>query len=173
VHPSSGQAFAADRADVDGRRKRRTRRTAEDDRRLLLSPHRAPGRRTARRLERNSGRQGCTPQACAFRDHWTDLNELGVRLFGLSTQTSEYQREAVARLHLSFALLSDADLAWTTALGLPTFEVEGMTLVRRLTLVVRDGVVQKVFYPIFPPDLHPREVLDWLRRETSEASPAS
>lgn len=116
------------------------------------------------------GARGCTPQACAFRDHWSDLNELGVRLFGLSTQTSEYQREAVASLHLPFALLSDADLSWTRALGLPTFEVEGMILVKRLTLVVRDGVVRKVFYPVFPPDLHPFEVIDWLRLEFPSAS---
>lgn len=111
------------------------------------------------------GARGCTPQSCAFRDHLAELQALGVaHLFGLSTQDTEWQREAVARLHLPFALLSDPRRALVSALGLPTFEVEGMTLCRRLTMVIRDGVIRKVFYPVFPPDQAPGDVMDHLRR---------
>lgn len=110
------------------------------------------------------GARGCTPQSCAFRDHYQELRGLGVsEVFGLSTQTSDYQREAAARLHLPFALLSDEKFAFATALKLPTFEVDGMTLIKRLTLVARDGVIEKVFYPVFPPDHNAEEVIRWLR----------
>ena len=91
---------------------------------------------------------------------------LGVEVFGLSTQDSAYQREAVERLHLPFALLSDEKLIFTKALNLPTFEVEALTLIRRLTLVIRDGFVEHVFYPVFPPDKNADEVIDWLRKIT-------
>ena len=84
-------------------------------------------------------------------------------MHGLSTQTTAYQREAVQRLHLPFALLSDAELRFTRALRLPTFEAAGQTLLRRLTLVIRDGAVEHVFHPVFPPDRHAEEVLAWLR----------
>jgi peroxiredoxin len=84
-------------------------------------------------------------------------------VFGLSTQDTAYQREAVDRLRLPFALLSDEDLVLTGALRLPTFDAAGVTLLRRLTMVLRDGVVEHVFYPVFPPDSHAAEVLDWLR----------
>ncbi len=110
------------------------------------------------------GARGCTPQACAFRDHHRELLELGVQVFGLSTQNTDYQREAVERLHLPFELLSDAELAFARALRLPTFEVESMRLIKRLTLIVRDGSIKKVFYPVFPPDENPREVIVWLVR---------
>lgn len=110
------------------------------------------------------GARGCTPEACAFRDHHQELVALGARVFGLSTQDTEYQREAVVRLRLPFALLSDAELGFAGALMLPTFEVSGMTLIKRLTLIVSDGRIQKVFYPIFPPDQHAAEVRDWLAR---------
>ena len=93
------------------------------------------------------GARGCTPQACAIRAEHTRFEELGVRVFGLSTQSYEDQREAAERLHLPYALLSDAD----AALGLPTFEVEGVTLYKRLTLIVSDGVIENVLYPVFPP----------------------
>src|SRR5690242_18450931 len=87
------------------------------------------------------GARGCTPQSCAFRDHFADLRRLGAQhVFGLSTQPTDYQREAAQRLHLPFALLSDAGLALTTALRLPTFEVAGMTLLKRMALVIDDGV---------------------------------
>jgi peroxiredoxin len=110
------------------------------------------------------GARGCTPQSCGFRDHFAELKALRVaHLFGLSTQDTDYQREAVTRLHLPFPLLSDAKLAFTRALRLPTFAVDGMTLLRRLALVADDGVIAKVFYPVFPPDASAAEVLAWLR----------
>lgn len=110
------------------------------------------------------GARGCTPQSCAFRDHHGELQKLGARLFGLSTQSTEYQREAVERLHLSFELLSDADLVFTRALRLPTFKVDSMILIKRLTLILLDGRAEKVFYPVFPPDKNAREVIEWLSR---------
>lgn len=110
------------------------------------------------------GARGCTPQSCAFRDHFAELRALGVsHLFGLSTQDAEWQREAAARLHLPFPLLSDARRELIAALRLPTFEVEGMTLCRRLTMVAEGGVIRKVFYPVFPPDRSAAEVMAWLR----------
>jgi peroxiredoxin len=110
------------------------------------------------------GARGCTPQSCSFRDHFAELEQLGVsHLYGMSTQDSGYQREAAERLHLPFAILSDADLRFTRALGLPTFVVEGMTLQKRMVLVIDDGVVAKVFYPVFPPDQSAAVVAAWLR----------
>lgn len=109
------------------------------------------------------GAKGCTPQSCAFRDLHGDLRALGVdHLFGLSTQDTAWQDEAVARLHLPYPLLSDADLRLTQALNLPSFEVAGETLLRRLTLIVRDGVIEDVIYPVFPPDRNAAEVIDRL-----------
>jgi peroxiredoxin len=98
------------------------------------------------------GARGCTPEACSFRDEIDRFRELGVRVFGVSTQDTEYQREAVERLRLSYPLLSDERLELTRALRLPTFEVEGMTLMRRLTLIVVEGRIEDVVYPVFPPD---------------------
>jgi peroxiredoxin len=110
------------------------------------------------------GARGCTPQSCGFRDHFAELKELGVaRLYGLSTQEPDYQREVAERLHLSFALLSDARLEIQRALSLPVFAVDGMTLLKRLTLVLDDGTIAKVFYPVFPPDRSAAEVIAWLR----------
>ncbi len=110
------------------------------------------------------GARGCTPQSCGFRDHFADLKRLGVaQLFGLSTQTSDYQREVVGRLHLPFAILSDADLKLTGALDLPTFAVDGMTLIRRMAWVIDDGVITHVFYPVFPPDRSAAEVVSWIQ----------
>lgn len=109
------------------------------------------------------GARGCTPQACDFRDHAAALRERGAaHLFGLSTQETAYQAEATARLHLPFPLLSDAALAFSDALRLPRFETAGMTLLKRLTLIARDGVVVRVFYPVFPPDQAAAAVIDWL-----------
>ena len=111
------------------------------------------------------GARGCTAEACAFRDHHDDLLAAGASaVYGLSTQDTDYQREAVDRLHLPFPMLSDEAFALTHALQLPTFEAAGRTLLRRLTMVVRDGAVEKVFYPVFPPDGHAAEVLAWLVR---------
>ena len=109
------------------------------------------------------GARGCTPQACAFRDHLADLRAAGVdHLYGLSTQETAWQAEAAGRLHLPFALLSDSGLALTRALALPTMTVEGRTLTRRLTLAIRAGRIVRAFYPVFPPDAAPAEVRDWL-----------
>ena len=109
------------------------------------------------------GARGCTPQSCAFRDHFGELRRHGAaHVFGLSTQTSDYQREAAQRLQLPFPLVSDADLKLAKALRLPTFDAAGMTLLKRLTLVIDEGVVSKVFYPVFPPDKNAEEVLGWL-----------
>jgi peroxiredoxin len=108
------------------------------------------------------GARGCTPEACGFRDHHAELAALGAAVFGLSTQDTAYQQEAAEHLHLPFALLSDAELRFVTALRLPTFEVDGMALINRLTLVLRDGVIEHVFYPVFPPDTHAEAVLAWL-----------
>jgi peroxiredoxin len=113
------------------------------------------------------GARGCTPQSCSFRDHHAELRELGARVFGLSTQSTGYQREAVVRLHLPFELLSDEDLAFAGALSLPTFEADGMILIKRLTLVLEDRRIEKVFYPVFPPGKNADEVLAWLRRQRS------
>jgi peroxiredoxin len=109
------------------------------------------------------GARGCTPESCAFRDHHADLTAAGAAVYGLSAQDTGYQHEAVQRLHLPFPLLSDPDLQLGAALRLPTFEVDGMRLYHRLTLVVRDGRVEHVWYPIFPPDGHAEQVLAWLR----------
>ena len=109
------------------------------------------------------GARGCTPQACAFRDQHRQFEELNVAVYGLSTQSSEYQKEFATRVHLPFGLLSDADLRFTKAMRLPTFEVQGKTLIKRLTLVITGGTIRKVFYPVFPPDAHASEVLAWLR----------
>lgn len=110
------------------------------------------------------GARGCTPQSCGFRDHHAELRQLGVRhLFGLSTQDTAYQREAAQRLHLPFALLSDEHLVLTKAMRLPTFAADGMTLMRRMALVIDDGVIGKVFYPVFPPDRNAGDVIAWLK----------
>jgi peroxiredoxin len=115
------------------------------------------------------GARGCTPQSCGFRDHFAELRKAGAdHLFGLSTQDTDYQREAVERLHLPFAILSDADFKLTKALRLPTFEVEGVTLLKRLTLVIDDGSITHVFYPVFPPDKSAQEVVGWLQAARSK-----
>lgn len=109
------------------------------------------------------GARGCTPQSCAFRDHHAELVAAGAQYtFGLSTQDSEYQREVAERLHLPFPVLSDDQLAFTNACQLPTMVVDGRSLLKRFALVADDGVVTKVFYPVFPPDRNAADVLAWL-----------
>lgn len=109
------------------------------------------------------GARGCTPQSCAFRDHYGELRALGVdHVFGLSVQDTACQREAAARLHLPFPLLSDAGGGFRRALGLPVFEVGGRTLLRRMAWVADRGRITRVFYPVFPPDRNARDVIDWL-----------
>jgi peroxiredoxin len=123
-----------------------------------------PGRAMPEGWDAIPGARGCTPQSCSFRDHFAELKGLGVaHLYGLSTQDSEYQREAAARLKLPFPILSDKDFALTRALNLPTFEVAGMTLLKRMALVIDNGVITKVFYPVFPPDKNAAEVIAWLQ----------
>lgn len=114
------------------------------------------------------GARGCTPQSCAFRDHFAELQSLGAsRIFGISTQDTAYQREAANRLHLPFPILSDENLRLTKALRLPTFETSGMTLLKRLTLIIQDGKIEHVFYPVFPPDRNAGEVIAWLKSSGS------
>ncbi|HEX9686027.1 MAG TPA: peroxiredoxin [Burkholderiales bacterium] len=126
-------------------------RTGRPDQEMLTGWNEIPGAR------------GCTPQSCAFRDHYEELKRAGAaQVFGLSTQDTAYQREAAERLHLPFELLSDEKLGLARALRLPTFEVEGMTLIKRLTLIAREATIVKVFYPVFPPDHNAGDVLAWL-----------
>lgn len=111
------------------------------------------------------GARGCTPQTCAFRDlHKVMIAAGAARVFGLSTQDPAYQHEAAERLHLPFPLLSDESLALTKALRLPTMDVAGLTLIKRLALVVDDAKIVKVFYPVFPPDRNAGDVLAWLEQ---------
>jgi peroxiredoxin len=123
-----------------------------------------PGEEVPAAWDEIPGARGCTPQACAFRDHYAELRALDTQVFGLSTQDTAYQREAAERLHLPFELLSDTALEFASRLQLPTFEFEGMTLIKRLTLIATNGRIEKVFYPVFPPDKNAAEVIDWLRR---------
>ena len=123
-----------------------------------------PGVDTLPGWDQIPGARGCTPQSCSFRDHFGELKRLGVaQLYGLSTQDTAYQQEAASRLHLPFAILSDEKLMLTKALKLPTFMVAGMTLLKRMALVIDDGVIVKAFYPVFPPDKNAEEVIAWLQ----------
>jgi peroxiredoxin len=122
-----------------------------------------PGEQMPEGWDAIPGARGCTPQSCSFRDHHRELADLGAEVYGLSTQTTEEQIEVAERLHLPFELLSDAELRFARALRLPTFEAGGMTLIKRLTLIVRDGAIEHVFYPVFPPDESAGKVLDWLQ----------
>jgi peroxiredoxin len=122
-----------------------------------------PGQASPDGWDQIPGARGCTPQSCAFRDHFAELKRLGVaHLYGLSTQDTAYQGEAVERLHLPFPLLSDQKLELVRALELPTFTVAGMTLLKRMAWVIDDGAITKVFYPVFPPDKNAEEVIAWL-----------
>ncbi|HEY8566407.1 MAG TPA: peroxiredoxin [Beijerinckiaceae bacterium] len=109
------------------------------------------------------GARGCTPQSCGFRDHFAELSRLGAAaVYGLSTQDTAYQMEAAERLHLPFPLLSDEGLSFSRAARLPTMDVAGVTLLKRMALVLDDGRVTKVFYPVFPPDRNAADVAAWL-----------
>ncbi|MDP1678853.1 MAG: peroxiredoxin [Candidatus Nitrotoga sp.] len=108
------------------------------------------------------GAAGCTPQTCSYRDNHTELKRNGVGVYGISTQTSEAQKEASNRLGLPYLLLSDADHSFSSALKLPLLEVGGLKLIKRLTLILKDGVIKKCFYPVFPPDKNVVEVIAWL-----------
>ena len=116
------------------------------------------------------GARGCTPQTCAFRDLYSELKAAGAsHVFGLSTQSNAYQAEIAARLHLPFPVLSDEKLQLTKALNLPTMEVAGLTLIKRMALIIDDGRITHVFYPVFPPDRNAGDVLDWLKHNKKES----
>lgn len=115
------------------------------------------------------GARGCTPQSCAFRNHHTEISKFGATIFGLSTQTTDYQKEMAERLHLPFDVLSDAQLELSTALVLPTMTVDGMTLLKRLTLISFSSIIRQVHYPVFPPQEDPVRVIDWLAEHHSLA----
>jgi peroxiredoxin len=108
------------------------------------------------------GARGCTPQSCAFRDHVTEFAALGATLLGVSAQSPEDQAEFAARESIPYPLLSDEGLALARELRLPTFEAGGLTLYKRLTFVAREGRIEHVVYPVFPPDQNAAEVLTWL-----------
>src|SRR5512139_2009916 len=111
------------------------------------------------------GARGCTPQTCTFRDLFAELRAAGAKqVFGLSTQDNAYQTEMASRLHLPFPVLSDDKLKLTAALKLPTMEVAGLTLIKRLALIIDDGRIRHVFYPVFPPDRNAADVLAWLKQ---------
>jgi peroxiredoxin len=110
------------------------------------------------------GARGCTPQTCSFRDLFAELKAAGAaHVFGLSTQSNEYQTEMASRLHLPFPVLSDEKLELARALNLPTMEVTGLTLIKRLALIIDDARITHVFYPVFPPDRNAGDVLEWLK----------
>ena len=109
------------------------------------------------------GARGCTPQSCAFRDHSVELAALGARVAGLSAQTLDDQMEFAQRNQMPFPVISDEWLELARDPGLPTFEVEGLTLYKRLALIAEQGRIVKVFYPVFPPDRNAQDVVDWLK----------
>jgi peroxiredoxin len=115
------------------------------------------------------GARGCTPQSCSFRDHYQELQALGAEVIGLSVQTTDYQKEMADRLHLPFPVVSDANYQFQKALNLPTFMAAGMTLLKRVTLIANDGVIEAVHYPIFPSDSDPAWVINYLRSVSAKA----
>lgn len=122
-----------------------------------------PGAELPQGWDSIAGARGCTPESCGFRDHYRELRDAGVRrVFGLSSQDTADQQEAVERLHLPFAMLSDPTLKLADEIGLPTFEAGGRAYYKRLTLVIRDDRIEHVFYPVFPPDRHAEQVREWI-----------
>jgi peroxiredoxin len=111
------------------------------------------------------GARGCTPQSCSFRDHYQELQALGAEVIGLSVQTSDYQKEMTDRLHLPFPVVSDSNYEFQKAMNMPTFVAAGMILLKRVTLVAKNGVIKAVHYPIFPSDSDPAWVIDYLKRQ--------
>ncbi|MGA7128988.1 MAG: peroxiredoxin [Chthoniobacterales bacterium] len=124
-----------------------------------------PGKEPSAVWNEIPGARGCTPQNCGFRDEYANVQRAGVKqVFGLSTQSSSYQREAAERLHLPYLLVSDEKLAFTHTLNLPTFDFDGETLIKRLTLIVDDAVITHVLYPVFPPDKSAADTLAWIKQ---------
>jgi peroxiredoxin len=130
-----------------------------------------PDRETPRGWNEIPGARGCTPETSGFRDEYPAFQARGLTIYGLSTQSTEYQREMTERLELPFPVLSDERLELTRALTLPTLEFEGVTLLKRFTLVIRDSVIRYVFYPVFPPDAHALQVLQWFDTMQRNSSP--
>ena len=128
-----------------------------------------PDRKLPQGWDEIPGARGCTPETCGFRDHHKDLAKLHAEVFGVSTQDTAYQQEMVKRLEVPFEVLSDEHFALTKALKLPTFTVDGMTLMKRLTLIVHNNTIEHVFYPVFPPDKHAEEVIAWLTSHQTTA----
>ena len=110
------------------------------------------------------GARGCTPQSCSFRDNHEVLKKLHVKVYGISTQSTSYQKEVVERLHLPYEILSDDDFKLTQELNLPTLNVDNMTLIKRITLICEDSKIIKVFYPVFPPHKNVVEVIKWIEK---------
>lgn len=115
------------------------------------------------------GARGCTPQACGFRDHFAELQQFNVSVYGISSQSTEDQSEAVQRLHLPYSLLSDSAFQLSETLHLPTFRVEDRTLLKRITLICHEGRIIRTFYPVFPPDKHAEMIVNILKSETNAA----
>ena len=127
-----------------------------------------PGKALPEGWDEIPGARGCTPQTCGFRDHYNELEMLKTAVFGASTQPTEYQREMADRLHIPFEILSDDEFKLCDELRLPTFEVNGMRLMKRLTLIVRGGRIEQVFYPVFPPNESAEQVTGWLKSHPIE-----
>jgi len=121
-----------------------------------------PGHEIPETWNATPGARGCTPQSCGFRDHSEDLRTLGAKVAGLSAQTLEDQIELAERLEILYPVIADPERRLGAAIGLPTFEFEGVTLYKRVTLVLEAGRIAKVFYPVFPPDRNAEEVVSWL-----------
>ena len=108
------------------------------------------------------GARGCTPQTCSFRDHYDDLMKLNAIPIGLSTQSVEDLKEMTNRLKIPYDIISDANLQFANLIKLPTFKVDEKVFIKRLTLIIQSSIIIKVFYPVFPPDLHVKDVINWL-----------
>ncbi len=128
-----------------------------------------PGRALPEGWDSIPGARGCTPQTCGFKDRHQEFASRRTEVFGLSTQTTAYQQEMSERLDLPFEVLSDAEYKFCNALRLPTFEVEGARLIKRITLIIRAGRIEQVFYPVFPPDRSAEETLRWLSEHSGDA----
>jgi len=111
------------------------------------------------------GARGCTPQSCSFRDHYQELQALNAAVLGLSVQTTEYQKEMAERLHLPFPIVSDVNYQFQKALNMPTFVAAGVILLKRVTLIVNNGVIEAVHYPIFPSDSDPAWAINYLKQK--------